>query len=196
MVMFLAVGAVAPAGEGNGKQPPSGGKKSPGYRLPSSILVSCPVIRRLKLSPEQVASIKKMQAENNSKIEAHAKEAAGDPKKRDAYYRERRKLLAALREQVAGELDEDQRRKYDAGRKVVLEYDGKVRQVLSEYLKTRREAGGDEAKVAAARKAYDEKKAPLVAEMNRLLDEKVGKLPEPKKRKKAASKPKSDSGAS
>ncbi len=164
---------------GNGGNGSNGGRMVAGYRLPGSFLVSCPVISRLGLDGKQVRKVKDLEAAAHGRIETVAKASVGDPKKRGEYYKKRREMLEGLRVEIVGLLTPEQKSRYEAGQAIVEKYEAKISQALKGYLRARREAGKDEAAVAEVRKAYYEGKKPLVAEMNRLLDEKVGQRAKP-----------------
>jgi hypothetical protein len=184
-VLAISIGALAAEGKGDGAA------KKPGYRLPASVLVACPVMSRLKLSQEQVSKIKELEAETNKKIAAAFKQCEADGKKKAAYYKQRGELLEALNTAVVAVLDEGQKKKYDAGLAVVKNCKAKIGKLRGEHKKAMSAAGGDKQKRAALQKKYQEQVKPLRQEMEKQLDEKVGKQPEPAEKKtgkKAAKK--------
>jgi hypothetical protein len=183
LAVLVACSAViaAEGGKGNGRA--AAKKKSRGYRLPGSVLTSCPVISRLGLDAEQVARVRKLEGEVHRQIAEAGEQAAGDPRRKSAYYKKRGELLAGLRADVVGLLSRAQRRRYEAGQAIVEEYERKIGEAMKEYLQARRAAGGEQDKIAAARQVYDEKKRPLVTERDCRLDDEVGRRPQKKSRK-------------
>ncbi|MHC4914410.1 MAG: hypothetical protein ACYTGB_02880 [Planctomycetota bacterium] len=177
----IAVCCGARGGEdgGNGANGGRSGRTVAGYRLPVSFLVSCPVISRLGLEGDQLEKVRRLETAAHGRIEAVAKTAVGDAKKRGDYYRKRRAMLEELRVEIVGLLTGEQKGRYEAGQAIMEKYEAKIGQALKDYLRARREAGRDEAAVSEVRKAYYDTKKPLVAERNRLLDEKVGRRGRP-----------------
>ncbi len=161
------------------------GKHKLGYRLPASVLVSCPVMSRVKLTVEQVADVKKLEAETNVKIAAASKECEGNGKKRDTYYKKRKELLAALSGKIDALLTPAQKAKVEAGRAVVATYDAKLTKIRGEHTKAMRAAAKDKDRQAELRKAYQGKIAPIKTEMDAELDSKVGARAAPVKKLKS-----------
>jgi hypothetical protein len=193
MVALLALGCAGLAQEGRGGGNGNGAvkassKREKGYRLPASILVSCPVVRRIKLSDEQIRKVKAAQAKANQGIAEAFKKCEAQGKGRSAYYKQRRKLQDGVRKDLEAALTEEQKKKYDAGRAVVTDYYRKLGKLRGDHGKAMRGAGDDKQKVAQLREKYREQAERLKTERDKDLDSKVGKSVVERKRSKAPKK--------
>jgi hypothetical protein len=160
-------------------------KDKPGYRLPASMLVSCPVMSRVKLTDEQVAEVKKLETETNGKIAAASKQCESSGKKRTTYYKKRKELLTALSAKVDALLTPAQEKKVEAGRTVIAAGNTKLSRIRRKHYKAMRAAKGDKDKLAELRKAYQTNIAPIKKEMGTELDSKVGTRPTPVRKRKS-----------
>ncbi len=181
-VLALCCGAFAQeeGGDGGGEKPK---KKARAARKPTykSILKGDPLVARLGLTEEQVKKVEALEAETKTAFDKMVEEAGEDRKKLREVTMKLPELYDALRAKIAELLNDDQKKKYEAGVAVLAEFKTKKEAAMAEM----KAAGKDRAKRTEAQK----KLRGLAAEMEKALDEKVGPKPgkpaaAPKKKKK------------
>jgi len=187
LAAFAALALAAPAFAAEGEAPPPPAKepaKPPAYAASKHD----PVIGRLGLTEEQAQKVDEAFSEWGRKMAEFVKElrekAAGKAPDQEAMAKfiEQQKALMAerdkkIREQFSAELQA----KFDAGRKLMEELNVKVKKAQEEMQAAMKEAAGDAAKVREQLKGFQEKVKAEFEELNKALDEKLGKLPPPPK---------------
>lgn len=152
-------------------RPPGGGAYQP-----VSVTVDAktdPVLSRLALTDEQLKTVEKINAEAEKKKEDFLK---GDPKPKGKEIGDKcKELRAETLKKIREALTADQQTKFDAGQTLVNDFDAKKKAAAEERAAAVKAAGTDKDKKDAATKAYDEKVAALKADLEKALDEKVGK---------------------
>jgi Spy/CpxP family protein refolding chaperone len=156
---------------GTGKGP--GG----GAYTPVSVTVDAktdPVLSRLALTDEQLKTIDKINTEAESKKAEFLKT---DPKPKGKEIGDKcKEIRAETLKKIREVLTADQQTKFDAGQTLVTDFDAKKKAAADERSTAVKAAGADKDKKDAAIKAYDEKVAALKADLEKALDEKVGKV--------------------
>jgi hypothetical protein len=145
-----------------------------------------PVVGRLGLGDEPLKKIDEILGEHRQKLLAAAKEMQAEGKALDlAKWQDQQKQLQAeankkVREAVPAELQA----KFDAGVKVMEEFAPRQAKLQEQVVAALKDAAGDKEKIQAAQKDIVEKARALAQELNKELDEKVGKMPQPPKAEK------------
>lgn len=157
---------------------PGGGEKGPAAGGKEAVVVSVdakahPVLSRLALTEEQLKAVEKINADSEAK---KAELEKADPKPKAKELGDKcKELLAEGLKKVREALTADQQAKFDAGQTLMADFETKKKAADEEKAKALKDAAKDKDKKDAATKAYDEKIAALKAELDKGLDEKVGK---------------------
>jgi len=85
-------------------------------------------------------------------------------------------LDAELIKKIREVLTADQQPKFDAGQTLVADFATKSKEALAEKTKAVKDAAGDKDKVKGANTTYNDKLKALKADLDKALDEKVGKV--------------------
>ena len=178
----LALAASAFAAEGEAPPPPA---KPPAY----SASRQDPVIGRLGLTDEQAKKADEAFADWGKKMAEFVKDlrekaAAGKAPDQEAmakFIEQQKALMAERDKQVRELLSAEVQAKYDAGKKLQQELNDKIKKLQEEMQATMKEAAGDAAKLREQVKAFQDKVKAEFEALNKALDEKIGKLPEPPK---------------
>ncbi len=179
LTALLAIAGAASSGE------PAAPAKAQPAGAASDAAATGPVLSRLALSQDAARKVSALLAEH----EARAAEVLRTPAD-DAGRAERLgKLAESTRSRMREALDEDRRRRFDAGLSVMADWQTRMLEALRELAKASADAKGDAAKLKAARTACAEKLAAIRADRDRLLDEKVGPRETPTVRPKPQPQP-------
>ncbi|MHC4914409.1 MAG: hypothetical protein ACYTGB_02875 [Planctomycetota bacterium] len=165
-VLALCCGAFAQEeGGGEGEKPK---KKARAARKPTykSILKGDPLVARLGLTEEQVKKVEELEAETKAAFDKMVEEAGEDRKKLRGVTLKLPELYDGLRAKIVELLNDDQKKKYEAGVAVLAEFKTKKEAIMAEM----KAAGKDRDK----RKEAQKKLRGLGAELEKVLDEKVG----------------------
>jgi hypothetical protein len=183
-VLALCCGAFAQeeGGDGGEGEKPKKVKKARAARKPKykSILKGDPLVVRLGLTEEQVKKVEALEAETKAAFDKLVEEAGEDRKKLRQVTMKLPELYDALRAKIVELLNDDQKKKYEAGVAVLAEFKTKREAIQAEM----KAAGKDREKKKEAQK----KLRGLQGELEKALDEKVGPKPgkpaaAPKKKK-------------
>ena len=163
MALALSVSAASAATPG-GKAGPAAGPLSK----------TDPVLIRLALTDDQAKKVDALADEyktkktdlDNSTPKLKPKEKADKIKDLDA------ELIKKIREVLTA----DQQPKFDAGQTLVADFATKSKEALAEKTKAVKDAAGDKDKVKGANTTYNDKLKALKADLDKALDEKVGKV--------------------
>lgn len=151
--------------KGGGK----GAGKGPEIAKPDAVL------SRLALTEDQAKAIDKLVEEAKAKKEELMK---ADPKPKASELADKVKaIVEELNKAIRAALTADQQPKFDAGMAAIAEFETKSKEAKAETTKAVKDANKDDAKIEEAKKAGEEKLNALKTEMEKALDEKVGKLP-------------------
>ncbi len=138
------------------------------------------VLGRLSLTDEQIKKIDAIFVACDTKVrDLYKKLHSGDADKRGVHkkYREQQAALNAERDKNIYEvLTAEQQKKYDLAKKIIAEFDAKLTKLRKEYTDIRR-LKGDRAKMKEALKKLNAKIRAVHVELQKQLDEKIGKLP-------------------
>ncbi|GEM_PF-3547555 len=169
---ILAFSAAALAEEATPGRPSRGGK--------STNVKDHPVLSRLGLTDEQTKKVEDALAAHRKKVAEDLKAAKGDGQG----VPDVAKIMAAAKgadgeanKVVREALPEELRAKFDVGAKIVDDFTAKNQKLNEEFMASAA-AGGDKDKMKEAQKAFKAQSKALVDDMNKELDEKVGKRPE------------------
>ena len=164
LTALLALAGAASSGE------PAAPAKAQPNGAASDAEATGPVLSRLALGQDAARKVSALLAEH----EARAAEILRTPAD-DAGRAERLgKLAESTRSRMREALDEDRRKRFDAGLSVMADWQTRMLEALRELAKASADAKGDAAKLKTARTACSEKLAAIRADRDRLLDEKVG----------------------
>jgi len=138
---------------------------------PPSFAAGDPVMARLALTADQAKKTNDLAAEYAKKSDALPREAKPE---------DRKALVAERNQKIREALTAEQQPKYDAGLKLMADYDEKVSKLQQETSRAMAATPRDDIeKRREVSKGYKEKRAALDAETSKALDEQVGKRPEP-----------------
>lgn len=166
-VLALCAAAVAAAERGRRPQPGRAGAAVPDPKTD-------PVLTRLGLTAEQTEAIAKLCAEAKAKI---AELPKADPKPKAAEVKAKTAaILEELKKAIREALSAEQQAKYDAAMQLVADCEAKCKSAMDERAKAVKAAKGDKAVAAEAGSKCQEAIKALQAELEKALDEKVGKV--------------------
>jgi hypothetical protein len=189
LTALLAVACAAPALAGGDREAPRRKKERkrrkvrPKLRAPRPLVASCHVLSRLGLSEEQMAKVKPLDEEIRKKYEEYKKQAGEDQAKQAELNKKLWELFRESRKKVVALLTEEQKKKYDEGMEILRGYYPKFGALKQAYAKARERAGKDRKKHKEISDNFRAKRKELWTEVNKKLDEKVGKRPGREKKK-------------
>ena len=170
-LVALALGTGALAAEIEKPEAPKPAVEGKPSDATGSLTKTCPVLSRLALTEDQIKTVDKLVAQNNTRQRALSKEKLKPKERQD----KAKALAEELKSRIREVLTSEQRSKYDAGWQVIGEFQTKVQEAYKDMQKAVAEAKDDAEKSKAAHQAGIDKVKGLKAEQTRLLDEKVGK---------------------
>jgi hypothetical protein len=113
-------------GGGDGKKK-GGGGRAPKYR---SLLRSCPVLMRIAFTDEQKTKVTELEGEVQADFDKAVADAGDDRAKLKEVRAKVVELHTGLREKIVALLDEEQKKKYDAGMTLVADYKTKIGEAM------------------------------------------------------------------
>jgi hypothetical protein len=186
MALVLLAAGLAPAGAGAEAPPPPPPPGPGGSTL--ALATRHPVIGRLGVATDLAQKIADLfMASQDQLDEAHGQlvklvdekklEEAAFPDKLAA---KKKEIIAERERKIRELLSAELLARYDAGMQIYQESNAKLRKNLEELLAATGQAGVSADKAAELRAKSAEQEKAILKECDRLLDEKVGKLPAPK----------------
>jgi hypothetical protein len=178
------------AAEGAGEAPPASPKAGAGDQelalaqraRAAAVLRSNPIMVRLGLTEEQAEKILSAFMGQEAKLAAAIKELreqgngqAPGPEAMAAYEKKRKELDGEFDAKIREILNDEQKAKLDAGRKVMEGFMEKSKKMQEEVGAAYRAAAADPEKAKEAAKNFREKSKALMDEVGQALDEKIGK---------------------
>ncbi len=152
-------------------------KAKTGFVAPAPLVESSLVLSRLGLNEEQLAKAKSLDGELAKKFEELKAEAGKDRKKKAEALKTLQTLVQESTTKIVALLNEEQKKKYEEGARIIAEHDAGMKEAQAENAKARKAAGKDKNARAEAVKAFKTKQQELTTTRDKALDEKVGKKP-------------------